>query len=1157
MNKKLSILSLILAMLFVSCKNPLNFKQEAKESQKAYISISANLPGSNARTVLPTVVITETTGLTWELTGEITDFGSDKTFEKSWYDTEEQKAYNNMCSDTNILLDVGNWKFTLTVYNNEGKVLEATLGDESNPFEIKKDVPNELEFVMQEATGENLANGQIEFTLKFLENVVGQVEATLYEYPGLLEVEDSISLEIQSGTATDGKSCSCVVYNTQNLSSGYYKLNLALQQNTGTEEEPEYETITTYSCLIYVAPGLLSSDSYTLESLAKLYPVTFDLNDGYLDGDIFTNNTVTYNKYQKIDLPTPRKPGFEFLGWYKDSSCDDPVQLDGNGKFSITEGITLYAKWKPITVNFSLKGKIKTDDGSNDYDELIENNTIKVPNDVDTKSDVWQYFAEVRPKDNGNEVYIFKKEKNYRVSLTLHSSVETVIAVAAARADMFFTVGTDEKTISFETGCLNETWEKYITIGVATKEADITLTEVKVEEIEYNLNYSLGIMISKEGINAYLDDQNHNSEIVESNYSDGVCNLTLNSTGVTVDLRSYAPSDTGLYTASFNMSSTNVELKTSIYADCADDNASAWNGGKQNVLNTSSVEYKTLLPVYTGNSECTVGIINNSTVTTGLTISELEFSRKETLEDALTEVDKVVAIKSSNEWTQENGVTVTTNSDPQFVNVTITDSFEEKPAWDGGDGYCCRIKKLRSDLEGLNWQWNEQYSCYSVSSTENKQYKVSLNDNCEIQVEEETSSTTNDVGLIYDLSNPQGILLIENATGLENYRKIVNGDITTLNVPVLNQPRTQNVTYQCSAKLQNDVTVSNWVPIGTEENSFYSSFDGGGYSIIIEDMSSADCDYAGLFGCVQNATISNVVVEGEISSESAKYVGGIVAYCVVGNSSTTIKNCVNKANVNLSTRDSSNDEYIAVGGIVGYAEGNCNVENSVNNGEIKNSATGNITSTAGIIGMVGNNIYNITNCVNLGKITGEANVAGIVAGSGYSSNKPFVNIDKCINAGAIDSEYIYLAGISCASNSTFMSTITNCINMGELSKSSKAGIYHNGGSSSIEITYCINVGECLGSNTGATYFAISNTNNSSNVNNCFYDSSKITNADTNSGGTPKSTDDLKIDTPFDESWSEDNWSFDIDRYPLPNIGENIPRGKDGEYWQAVLTAARN
>ena len=66
MNKKLSILSLILAMLFVSCKNPLNFKQDAKESQKAYISISANLPGSNARTVLPTAVIATTTGLTWE-----------------------------------------------------------------------------------------------------------------------------------------------------------------------------------------------------------------------------------------------------------------------------------------------------------------------------------------------------------------------------------------------------------------------------------------------------------------------------------------------------------------------------------------------------------------------------------------------------------------------------------------------------------------------------------------------------------------------------------------------------------------------------------------------------------------------------------------------------------------------------------------------------------------------------------------------------------------------------------------------------------------------------------------------------------------------------------------------------------------------------------
>ena len=174
MCKKRIVLSLILAMLFVSCKNPLNFKQEAKESQKAYISIFANLPGSNARTVLPNAVTARTTGLTWELKGKIEGSENEKTL-KTWSDTEEQNAYDNMCSDTNILLDVGNWQFTLTVYNNEGKkVLESTINSK-----ITKDGENKLKFVMQEATGENLANGQIKFTLKFPENVVGQVEATL------------------------------------------------------------------------------------------------------------------------------------------------------------------------------------------------------------------------------------------------------------------------------------------------------------------------------------------------------------------------------------------------------------------------------------------------------------------------------------------------------------------------------------------------------------------------------------------------------------------------------------------------------------------------------------------------------------------------------------------------------------------------------------------------------------------------------------------------------------------------------------------------------------------------------------------------------------------------------------------------------------------
>lgn len=411
-------------------------------------------------------------------------------------------------------------------------------------------------------------------------------------------------------------------------------------------------------------------------------------------------------------------------------------------------------------------------------------------------------------------------------------------------------------------------------------------------------------------------------------------------------------------------------------------------------------------------------------------------------------------------------------------------------------------------------------------------------------------SKIEDVGLTFDLSN--SVILINNEIGLENYRKIVNEEIKSLSVPYIdNTYSTMNVTCQYSAKLQNDVTVSNWVPIGTEENPFFSSFYGNGKSITINGMSSG-YDYAGLFGCVQNATISNVVVKGDISSESAKYVGGIVAYCVVGASSTTIKNCVNKANVNLSTRASSNDEYIAVGGIVGYAEGNCNVENSVNNGEVKNSATGNFTSTAGIIGMVGNNTYNITNCVNLGKITGEANVAGIVAGINKDTLSPLIQIDKCINAGAINSEELYLAGIACAATDAWSSYITNSINLSALTGCSKAGIYYNAKSISFDITYCMNVGQ-NSADVNQHNYPISN--KTEEISNCYYDSSKvIPGVDGDDNGTPKSTDELKTDTPFD-SWSEDNWSFDIDRYPLPNIGENIPEGEDGVYWSAVLTAA--
>ena len=73
--------------------------------------------------------------------------------------------------------------------------------------------------------------------------------------------------------------------------------------------------------------------------------------------------------------------------------------------------------------------------------------------------------------------------------------------------------------------------------------------------------------------------------------------------------------------------------------------------------------------------------------------------------------------------------------------------------------------------------------------------------------------------------------------------------------------------------------ILNWEPIGNSINAFTGSFDGNGYNI--GGISSRGYQYAGLFGYVENANISNVgVLAGSISSSSSDLSasGGLVGY---------------------------------------------------------------------------------------------------------------------------------------------------------------------------------------------------------------------------------------------------------------------------------------
>ena len=197
------------------------------------------------------------------------------------------------------------------------------------------------------ADGETIASGSIEFTLKFPKDVIDNVVVSLSKIntsssvveqnliPSAIADSDCDSLTFYAGPDT----------NTF-LEAGSYILKMELQQQTGSTDSgdgiqtPLYAKINTYTCLVRVAPGLCSKGEYPLNSLAKLYTITYECNDGNLNG---TTIPTSYNAYTTFTLPTPTLSGHTFEGWYTDAEYTNPI--NNNGTFKLTSDTTVYAKW--------------------------------------------------------------------------------------------------------------------------------------------------------------------------------------------------------------------------------------------------------------------------------------------------------------------------------------------------------------------------------------------------------------------------------------------------------------------------------------------------------------------------------------------------------------------------------------------------------------------------------------------------------------------------------------------------------------------------------------------------------------------------------------------------------------------------------------------
>ncbi|MEE0877910.1 MAG: SUMF1/EgtB/PvdO family nonheme iron enzyme [Treponemataceae bacterium] len=743
----LSIIGILLLTLF-SCENLFSPKQDIPtnviqtptlQTNVATVKISSKMP----RTVLPEAFTENTHGLTWKLTvsGE-----SGTCYTEEWTDTEDgsKTAYQNMLADS-FTLATGTYKFSLSVdrVGNDGKrVLYSII--ESQEIKLGTNV---LNFKMKEATGDSAAPGSIDFTLNFPANVVSNAIATLYKWnPSENDFETQSFKENVFSAETNF--LSSVDYTNDSIPLGNYLLKIQLQKSKVTTQG--FETINTYSCIVRVAPGLCSKGEYTLNNLAQLFNLYFTLNGGNFESG--SSTSMTYNANECIDLPKPTKEGYDFAGWYTDEALQTPVQLERDNKYRITQDITLYAKWeKNLSFNYSFI--LKDKDGSPvstgasysvDSDKFA---TIKVfnPNDSD---EIWSYLIE-----SNDENVSFTEGYNYTISVDLKATEQTVVGIAAAETDMFFTVGNEWKTYSFETGYLKANSQNGISIGTGLSKTVYVSNLVITETTDQSNLPILSFYISKEGITSYLQG-NPNNDIIqvekttESTNNNSGYKLTLNSTGVSLQLRDYI-SNTGLSKASFNMNSSNQNLKTSIVAKTTNSEqfAKTWNTPTE--IGTDTKTCNVFVPVYTANEEYIIDGILSEGQTAGdvIEISNYKIENITTLDNT----GKVFAIKTDSTWNKSTTlpftqqVTIQPRSDYVY-DVLLMDSFATVPNDESDWNECIRFLNTSEDTDNFIFTFtseNNNTTYKIVNKTEEElTLNITLTDEYKVEIKDASIVST-------------------------------------------------------------------------------------------------------------------------------------------------------------------------------------------------------------------------------------------------------------------------------------------------------------------------------------------------------------------------------------------------------------------------------
>ncbi len=282
-------------------------------------------------------------------------------------------------------------------------------------------------------------------------------------------------------------------------------------------------------------------------------------------------------------------------------------------------------------------------------------------------------------------------------------------------------------------------------------------------------------------------------------------------------------------------------------------------------------------------------------------------------------------------------------------------------------------------------------------------------------------------------------------------------------------------------------------PIGVSNKSaryFSGAFDGNGH--VIKNVNIAgSSEYVGLFGYVLNATVTDLSVEGSITSTYASATQralngvGIIGHV---NGASRISNIKNYATISGTA---------TAGGIVGYAfrngtstgdtEGKVIIENCINYGAVSSTAASGAKGAAGgIVGCAMANTFDIeiNDCINAFAVTGKRYIGGILGGGQHeTAGKCYVVLNRCINDAPVTGNETDIGGmagigyytkINCCLNRAAIQNNATGANVGGIAGRAHTNTYISG---------CVNDAEVF-SKGGAILGNLGST--TSTVTNCYY-----------------------------------------------------------------------